>query len=324
MTLYIWGTGCSAGELFQQGLDLDLVTAFIENNPSKPYFLGKPVLKPEQFDPASADLILIASRHGDAICAQCTALGCSPDSLFFLKDPYLLLDRNASCSKAGEMLPPELLDRIQPHCRIIREPAALDHSPLSDEDLSADYVRIKTLELLSEQIASVPGDLAELGVYRGFFARILNRLMPARRLHLFDTFEGFAPDEAQKELHQNTCCTSFLEAHQNTSVHQVLQSMPYPEQIVLHPGIFPESLHGLEASFALVSLDADFEDTTYAGLSYFWPRINNGGYLLLHDFRSPNLIGVKKAVQRYEADHHLHLPGVPLCDINGTLVLCKP
>lgn len=324
MNLYIWGTGCSAGDLFQQGLDPKLVTAFIESTPAKPCFLGKPVLTPEQLDPASVDLILIASRHSDAIYAQCTALGISPDSLFFLKNPYILLDRNASCSKAGALLPPELLDRIRPHSRIIREPAVQKPSPLSSEDLDADYVRIKTLELLSEQIASIPGDLAELGVYRGFFSRILNRLMPQRRLHLFDTFDGFAPEEAQRELDRSTCSASFLEAHKNTSLTQVLRSMPFPEQLVLHPGIFPESLNGLETSFALVSLDADFEDTTYAGLSYFWPRLSSGGYLLLHDYRSPNLTGVQKAVQRYEQEHQLHLPGVPLCDINGTLVLCKP
>lgn len=324
MGIYIWGTGCSAGDLFQQGLDPELVTAFIETAPSKPAFLGRPVLCPEQLHIQDVELLLIASQASDAIYEQCRSLGLAPDCLFFVKNQYVLHNRNASCTKASRLLPSGLLERLEQTCRIIREPAAQTASALSKAELEADYVRVKTLELMAPTIRQVPGALAELGVYRGFFAAILNRLFPERTLHLFDTFDGFDPAEAQRECAQNNCTASFLEAHKNTSAYQVLQKMPYPEQVILHPGIFPASLCGLETSFALISLDADFEDSTYAGLSYFWPRLNDGGYLLLHDYNSPNLTGVKKAVERYEQEHGMRLPGVPLCDINGTLILCKP
>ena len=100
--------------------------------------------------------------------------------------------------------------------------------------------------------------------------------------------------------------------------------MPHPDRILLRPGFFPESARGLEETFALVSLDADFEDTTYAGLSWFWPRLISGGFLLLHDYNAPRLRGVRQAVARYEADTGLRLPGVPLCDTGGTIVFCKP
>lgn len=324
MGIYIWGTGCSAGDLIQQGLDLNLVSAFIENHPSGPSFLGKPVLKPEQIPVIKVDLILIASRHSAAIYEQCLSLGLNPDSLFFLKNNYILRNRNDSCQKARELLPPKLLTRLEQPCRIIREPAGSLGPSLFSEEMDSDYVRIKTLELLVQAIRQVPGDTAELGVYRGFFARIMNGLMPDRKLYLFDSFEGFVPEESQKELEQKTCTESFLDAHKRTSAQKVLESMPHPEQVLLYPGYFPQSLNNLEASFALVSLDADFEATTHAGLTYFWPRLSSGGYIMLHDYNSPNLTGVKNAVRQYEQEHQLHLPGVPLCDISGTLVLCKP
>ena len=49
-------------------------------------------------------------------------------------------------------------------------------------------IRLATLRLYSEQIRlhDIPGDIAELGVYRGEFAAELNRLFPDRELYLFD------------------------------------------------------------------------------------------------------------------------------------------
>ena len=97
--------------------------------------------------------------------------------------------------------------------------------------------------------------------------------------------------------------------------------MPYPEHVVLRKGLFPKTAEGLEDKrFALVSLDVDLEESTYQGLRWFLPRMEAGGFLLLHDYNSPDLPGVRKALRRYEAEHG-HLHAVPLCDVNGTLVI---
>lgn len=62
------------------------------------------------------------------------------------------------------------------------------------EQLSLFDARVATMRLLAEQIheLEIPGDAAELGVYRGDFAVHINAAFPDRLLHLFDTFEGFA------------------------------------------------------------------------------------------------------------------------------------
>src|SRR4051812_35726084 len=56
-----------------------------------------------------------------------------------------------------------------------------------------DYIRLSTLELVSFEInKNIPGgSVAELGVYKGKFARFINQYFPQRSLFLFDTFEGF-------------------------------------------------------------------------------------------------------------------------------------
>ena len=99
--------------------------------------------------------------------------------------------------------------------------------------------------------------------------------------------------------------------------------MPHPDSITVKPGFFPESLEGLEERFCLVSLDADFYQTTLVGLRYFWPRLEEGGYLMLHDWGSPKLPDVAKALRDYEAELACKILAMPLCDVGGTLVLCK-
>src|ERR1041385_1300392 len=56
-----------------------------------------------------------------------------------------------------------------------------------------DFVRYAALELCSNEIKAnnLQGDVAEVGVYKGEFAKRLNQLFPAKKLYLFDTFEGF-------------------------------------------------------------------------------------------------------------------------------------
>ena len=135
-------------------------------------------------------------------------------------------------------------------------------------------------------------------------------------MYLFDSFEGFETGEAACES------AAFVEAHRNTNAERVLASMPHPETVRARIGFFPGTAEGLEERFCLVSLDADLEESTLAGLRYFWPRMEAGGYILLHDYHS-DLIGVERAVQRYENELGERLRAVPVCDIGGSLILCK-
>ena len=315
MAIYIWGTGCGASELLERGFALEQVEAFVDSFPMGETFLGKPVLLPEQLDVSRCELLIITARHADAIGRRCAQLGIPPEKCLFLKNNAVLLDRNDACSAAKNILEEELLNKLIPKQRMVPTPDRLNPHALPEQDLSNDYVRLATLELLCRRLEAVPGCAAELGVYKGFFARCVNMLLPDRRLYLFDSFEGFAEDAGAGE--------AFQAAHRNTAVEQVLSIMPHPRNVTVKPGFFPESLEGLEERFCLVSLDVDFYRTTLEGLRYFWPRLNKGGYLLLHDWGSPKLPGVAQALKAYEEEIGAPIPGIPLCDVGGTLVLCK-
>ena len=315
MGIYVWGTGCGASELLEQGFELDRVEAFVDSFPMGDNFLEKPVLLPDQLLLHDCDLLIITARHADAIGNRCRELGIPEEKCLFLKNNMVLTDRNTACTCAKDLLGEDLLKKLLPKHRIVPTPAQLAGSALPERDLGNDYVRLATLELLCRRLAEVPGAAAELGVYRGFFARCINQLLPERKLYLFDSFEGFGEEAQASE--------SFQAAHRNTAIEKVLAVMPYPERVTVKPGFFPESLEGLEERFCLVSLDVDFYRTTLEGLRYFWPRIAEGGYLLLHDWGSPKLPGVAKALADFEGETGCRIPAIPLCDVGGSLILCK-
>lgn len=315
MGIYVWGTGCGASELIEQGLERERITAFVDSYPGGETFLDRQVLLPERLPLADCDLLVVTTRHTDAVAQRCEELGIPEEKLLFLKNNHRLSDRNDGCTVAESILGKELLNKLLPKQRIVPTPAQLSGSVLPERDLSNDYVRLATLELLCRRLEGVPGVAAELGVYRGFFARCVNLLLPQRKLYLFDSFEGFAPEAGAAE--------SFHAAHANTAAEKVLAILPHPEQAIVKAGFFPVSLDGLEETFCLVSLDVDFYQTTLDGLRYFWPRMSPGGYLMLHDWGSPSLPGVSQALKQFEQEWGAAIPAVPLCDVGGSLVLCK-
>ena len=315
MAIYVWGTGCGAAELLERGFSLDRVEAFVDSFPMGDAFLGKPVLLPEALDTANCELLIITARHAEAIAERCRQLGVPAEKCLFLKNNTVLQDRNEACTAAKDILGEDLLKKLIPRQRMVPTPDQLTPHALPERELGNDYVRLATLELLCRRLADVPGTAAELGVYRGFFARCINALLPERKLYLFDSFEGFAEEACAAD--------SFQAAHRNTAIDKVLAIMPHPEQVTVKPGFFPESLDGLEERFCLVSLDVDFAKTTLDGLRYFWPRLERGGYLMLHDWGSPSLPGVAKALRQFEEEMGVKIPAIPLCDVGGTLVLCK-
>ena len=318
MKLYVWGTGCGAGDLIDRGLDVGAVSAFLDGEGRTGSFLGRPVMAPEALQGQDFDLILVASRQAETIAAQAEELGFPREKLLFCKNNWTLQDRNLPYEAAAEVLPRELLEELRRPQRPMRDPLWLEQSPLSGRDLENDCVRLRSLEAICRRLDGVPGGTAELGVYRGAFARCINALLPQRRLWLFDTFSGFDEGEAR------TQAPGLVEAHRLADAEKVLSLMPHPERVEIRKGLFPETAKGLEElRFALVSLDADLEESTLQGLRWFWPRLNAGGYLLLHDWGNPKLPGVARALERYQKELGRTLPSVPLCDVCGTLVLTK-
>jgi O-methyltransferase len=85
-------------------------------------------------------------------------------------------------------------------------------------------MRGAVLRRMVERLQAVPGDMAELGVYRGDFVWQLNVLFPDRRLYLFDTFQGFDPRDVRQKPAGGGC--DRRQDFSDTSVEAVLARCP--------------------------------------------------------------------------------------------------
>lgn len=184
-----------------------------------------------------------------------------------------------------------------------------------------DYIRLATLELVADEINSknIAGAVAELGVYKGKFARYINKYFPKRELYLFDTFEGFDKTDINTEIENKF--SSGTQDFSNTSVEQVLKLMPFPEKCIIKKGFFPATAEGLKEEFVFVSIDTDLYDPIYNGLNYFYPLLKKGGYIFIHDYNNDAYKGAKEAVERFCKENNINK--VPLPDSAGTAVICK-
>jgi O-methyltransferase len=184
-----------------------------------------------------------------------------------------------------------------------------------------DYIRLSTLELISYETNknNLKGNVAELGVYKGKFARYINEYFPERLLYLFDTFEGFDNRDIVSEKQQNLSTGS--QDFSGTSVESVLKLMPFPQKCRPIKGFFPESAKDIDDVFVFVSLDADLYEPIYNGLHFFYPRLVKGGYIFIHDFNNDGYKGARKAVEQYCAEHNIGF--VPIPDSGGSAIIAK-
>ena len=75
----------------------------------------------------------------------------------------------------------------------------------------------------------IPGDMAEAGVYRGGTAAVMLAASKAKRLHLFDTFEGLPNAEG-----------GFAAGEYRGSVDEVRANLsPWADRIDTHKGLLP-------------------------------------------------------------------------------------
>lgn len=173
--------------------------------------------------------------------------------------------------------------------------------------------------LLNEK--QVSGAVAELGVYRGDFAKVINEVFPHRKLYLFDTFEGFPEQDMSYEVEHDLMLNKVGKLA-NTSVEYVLSRMPHPETCVIRKGYFPDTAVGLEEErYAFVNIDVDLYRPILAGLEYFWPRMAENGYLFVHDYFSFAYAGAKKAIEEFA--NKTNVGFVPIGDTHSVAFVKK-
>ena len=146
-----------------------------------------------------------------------------------------------------------------------------------------DYFRFATIGLAIQRILqeNVMGKFAEVGVYQGKTSSFIHKLAPERSYYLFDTFEGFPTKDFEPGVSED-------KRFSDTNVEIVLRNIGDQRNIIIRQGYVPDTFQGLQQeSFAFVLLDLDLYNPTICSLQFFYPRLVKGGYLMIHDYNSP-------------------------------------
>lgn len=178
------------------------------------------------------------------------------------------------------------------------------------------FIRDYARKIYQEKIY---GNVAECGVFKGESAKFINLYFPDRKIYLFDTFEGFAENDLMTEkMLENDAFNKSIFATDPifnvTDVGFVLKKLKYPDNAIIKKGYFPESASGIDDQFVFVNLDMDLYAPMLEGIRFFWPKIVQGGCILLHDYYHPNLPGVAKAVDDFEREQNIYVRKIPIGD----------
>jgi len=358
MKIFIWGTGDMTQKYLEMGeVELGDIYGFIETKKTKETFKNINVYEPSELIDKEYDYILVCViKYSEEIYRTAKHLNLDVDKMIFIdnwrwcdgteiwKDHPQTVGKKICNEQDDELVSrlfPKLWDNfmadtvkyLKRHIVVLKNGSDLVETEqvlnsIQDEDIMyrKDYTRYRTFELMANEIINrkVEGAVAELGVFQGVFSKLVNGKFKDKKMYLFDTFESFDVGEFQDELNKGRCESDFREAFLNTSVSMVMDKMLYPDQIEVRKGFFPDSLNGMkEETYCFVSIDVDFEKSILEGLRYFYPRLNEGGAIFLHDYNNYFLEGVRMAVDTYETEIGHSLIKVPIADEGGTLIICK-
>lgn len=334
--IYIWGFGNYYKKNRSHILCDGKISGYISTHKKSEYFSGGMIYEPSDIDPQKVEFIIVATTYTDEIIKSCL----SEDIIrkLIIMHPTPLAVMLGLCD--GKTLLSSIFDQdfmkeweqnvvAIKNRRIMPMPSVFVNQEKYPDIY--DVVRVMTLELIYEEINVVKGEVAELGVFAGDFARHINRLWCDRKLFLFDTFEGFSESQLVEacETTGSDHWFGWAESFKYTNVKQVMGKMKHKDQVKICKGFFPDTTNMVSGDirFAFVSIDVDLEQNTLAGLRYFYPRLNTHGMMMIHDCFLGNpkeLTLVRRAIRKYEEETGQSLCKVPIADAFGSIVIVKP
>jgi hypothetical protein len=142
--------------------------------------------------------------------------------------------------------------------------------------------------------AGVPGDMAEIGVYKGHTAKLMRLSMPTKRLHLYDTFKGMVgADPKVGDQYLDGCFA-------DTELERVRKFVG-TSGVQYHVGMFPDTFAQGQRQFSFIHSDTDTYFGTKETLRVMMPFVSVGGRVVFDDYEWRKCPGVKKAIMEWLA-----------------------
>ena len=161
-----------------------------------------------------------------------------------------------------------------------------------------DKIRCYMIYQYAGQVASISGEVAEVGVYKGGTAKLLAKAFKGARktVHLFDTFAGMPSSDVARDTYKKG-------DFGDTSLESVTRFLIDCKNVRIYKGVFPLDPNPVkDIAFCMVHIDADIYKSVKEACEFFYPRLEKGGVMLFDDYGFPLCPGAKSAVDEFFAD----------------------
>ncbi len=165
---------------------------------------------------------------------------------------------------------------------------------------AVDRYRGFELGRLVRQLGRVPGDILEVGVWKGgtgiLLALAARRFLPPPcEVHLCDTYSGLVhATEADPFYRGGEFADTSAEGVRRRAAEAGLA------QVAVHAGVFPQETGAALADrrFRLAHIDVDVQVSAREAFDFAWPRLGVGGVAVFDDYGFVNCAGVTRLVDQ--------------------------
>jgi O-methyltransferase len=186
----------------------------------------------------------------------------------------------------------------------------LDRAEMRWSDNFSKQLRFYSLQQIVEYILSLrlDADFAECGCWKGHSSFIISTLLSRHgfknQFHIFDSFEGGLSEKTAEDKNERyeqsteeICREKVMFQSLEESVRQVLGEFDF---VKLYKGWIPERFGEISGrKFSFVHIDVDLYEPTKDSLNFFFPKLINGGSIVIDDYGVTQFPGCKKAVDEF-------------------------
>ena len=205
--------------------------------------------------------------------------------------------------------PPFSLERLRTQYHEFKDeefwrilPEVYDFTQLSIETIWSLYEAVRYITL-----KGIQGEIVECGVFFGGAMMLIVKTLQSmgvtdRKLWLYDSFEGFIGEQAPDDITWTGDKVIGTMPDFQIIVNENMKSTGYPvENYSICKGdievLAPVNRNG---TIALLRLDTDTYYSTKAELEYFFPKLVQGGVVIIDDYG--HALGARRATDEYFSD----------------------
>jgi hypothetical protein len=145
--------------------------------------------------------------------------------------------------------------------------------------------------------------VAELGVFKGVFARKIYDICTPSELHLIDCWQ------TQEELGRIEAVVGLPQEKHDANLEETKERFNGCGNIFFHVGFTSSVVFDFQDDFFdWIYVDANHTyEGAFSDLTLYFPKVKTGGYIVCDDYcdDDENYYGVKKAISQFCAQHQL-------------------